>query len=121
MSRRRCEHSVSFSRPSPEPHAWSFQEACAAAQREIEHLCGLEWKVVEIEFDDDGRITSTDYDDGGGKTWKCIHTVIVMYVIEPRFASEDERRAALSKEIIKTENTIVIKYNMINDTFEYND
>ncbi|GLI54496.1 hypothetical protein PM10SUCC1_00110 [Propionigenium maris DSM 9537] len=121
MSRRRCEHSVSLSRPTPESHAWTFQEACSAAQREIEHLCGLDWKVVEIEFDDDGRVTSTDYNEGGEKTWKCVHTVVAMYVLEPKFASEAERETAMSREIIKSENTIVMKYNMINDAFEYND
>ena len=122
MSRRRYEHSASFSKPWSEIHAWSFQEACVAAQREIEYRYGLDWKIVEIEFDDDGRVTSTDYDEETGrKTWKCTHTVVVMYVVEPRFASEAEREDTMSKEIIKTENTIKVKYNMINDTFEYND
>lgn len=122
MPRRRYEHSVSFSKPTSETHEWSFKEVCVATQREIEHRYGLDWKIIEIEFDDDARATSTDYDEQTGRrTWKCTHTVVAMYVIEPRFADEAEREATMSKEIIKTENTIIIKHNMINDTFEYSD
>jgi len=71
-------------KPSSETHQWSFQRACEAAQADIETRWGVDYRITQINFADNGRTTNTSHKWTCERTWRCTHTVTCTYYIERR-------------------------------------
>lgn len=76
--------SWSVEKPSSETHQWSFQRACEAAQADIEARWGVDYRITQISFVDDGRTTRTEHKWTCARKWRCTHTVTATYHIERR-------------------------------------
>ncbi len=97
------------SKPSSESHQWSYQRACEAAQADIEARWGVDYRLTQIRYEDNGRTTQTSHKWTCERTWRCTHTVTATYYIERRGAPES------LFEVDKVTEELKITYVMFNE------
>jgi len=78
------QKSWTVEKPSSESHQWSYDRACAAAQADIEVRWGVDYRITQIKFEDNGRTTKTSHKWTCERKWRCTHTVTATYYIERR-------------------------------------
>lgn len=83
------QKSWTVEKPRPESHNWSYQRACESAQSDIESRWGVDYRVTQIRFEDNGRKTKTENKPGGPRRWRCTHTVTCIYSVARRGSFQD--------------------------------
>ncbi len=113
------QQSKSWKKPKGESHQWTYDKTCESVQAAIEERWGVDYRIVDIQFVDNGRSTKTKEDWQRRSTWRCTHTVTANYNTERRGlltslqGPEDEYRTERFSVEYKMLNELHSKYTQI--------